>query len=72
MIKDLIKILFFIIIRAVPKKKNLLAFGDRAGLTFADNSRYLYFFINKHHPEFKCVWITKNKERGYCKTFKII
>ena len=62
MIKDLIKILFFIIIRAIPQKKNLLVFGDRAGRRFADNSRYLYFFMNKYHPEFKCVWITKNKE----------
>ena len=62
MIKDLIKILLFIIIRVFPKKKNLLVFGDRAGRRFADNSRYLYFFMNKYHPEFKCVWISKNNE----------
>ena len=62
MIKDLIKILFFIIIKLIPKKKNLLVFGDRAGRRFADNSRYLYFFMNKYYPEFKCVWISKNIE----------
>ena len=62
MIKDLIKILLFLIIRSIPKKKELLVFGDRAGRRFADNSRYLYFYINKNHPEFQCIWMSKNKE----------
>ena len=61
MIKDLIKILLFLIIRSIPKKE-LLVFGDRAGRRFADNSRYLYFYINKNHPEFQCIWMSKNKE----------
>ncbi len=62
MVKDLIKFLFFILVRSIPKKKNLLVFGDRAGRRFADNSRYLYFYMNKNHPEFQCIWISKNKK----------
>lgn len=62
MIKDLIKILFFLLIRIIPKKKNLLVFGDRAGRRFADNSRYLYFYMNKNYPEFQCIWLSKNEK----------
>ena len=47
MLKDIIKILFFLLIKSVPKKNNLLVFGDRAGRRFADNSRYLYLYLNK-------------------------
>lgn len=60
MFKDLIKILLFVIIRTIPKNKNLLVFGDRAGRRLADNSRYLFFYLNKNYSEFHCVWITKD------------
>ena len=62
MLKDLIKILLFIITRIVPKNKYLLVFGDRAGIRLADNSRYLFFYINRNHKEFHCIWITKDKK----------
>jgi CDP-glycerol glycerophosphotransferase len=58
--KDLIKILLFSIIRTIPKDKNLLVFGDRAGRRMADNSRHLFFYLNKYYKEFHCVWITKD------------
>jgi len=60
--KDLIKILLFLITRIIPKNKKLLVFGDRAGRRLADNSRYLFFYLNKYHKEFKCIWITKDKK----------
>ena len=60
MFKDLIKIILFIIIRIIPRDKNLLVFGDRAGRRLADNSRHLFFYLNKNYNEFHCVWITKD------------
>ena len=62
MLKDIIKILFFLLIKFIPKKNNLFVFGDRAGRRFADNSRYLYFYLHKNNKKIKCVWITKNKK----------
>ena len=62
MLKDLIKILLFIITRIIPKDKHLLVFGDRAGRRLADNSRYLFFYINKNYKKFHCVWIYKDKK----------
>tara|TARA_B110000503_G_scaffold2174_1_gene2886 strand:+ start:1039 stop:2229 length:1191 start_codon:yes stop_codon:yes gene_type:complete len=60
-IKDLIKIFLFFLIKLIPKKRNVLVFGDRAGRRFADNSRHLFIYLNENHKEFKCVWISKNK-----------
>tara|TARA_X000000950_G_scaffold212171_1_gene255255 strand:+ start:2603 stop:3784 length:1182 start_codon:yes stop_codon:yes gene_type:complete len=59
-IVELLKIIFFIFIKIIPKKKNLFVFGDRAGLRFADNSRHLFIYLNKNHKEFRCIWITKS------------
>ena len=61
MIKEFLKLALFFIIRIIPKKKNLLVFGDRAGLRFADNSRHLFIYINEYHKEFRPIWITKRK-----------
>jgi CDP-glycerol glycerophosphotransferase len=60
--KDLIKILLFIILRTIPKDNNLLVFGDRAGRRLADNSRYLFLYLNKNYNNFNCVWITKDAQ----------
>ena len=62
MIKDILKFILFLLIKIIPKDKNLLVFGDRAGLRFADNSRHLFLFLNKNYKDFKCVWISKNYE----------
>ncbi len=62
MIIDVLKFVLFILLKTIPKNKNLLVFGDRAGLRFADNSRHLFFFLKKNYKNFKCVWITKNYE----------
>ena len=48
MISGIVKVLFFFLIKILPKKKNLLVFGDRAGLRFADNSRHLFLYLNKY------------------------
>lgn len=62
MLKNIFKLLLFFFLKTIPKKKNILVFGDRAGLRFADNSRYLYLYLAKNNPEFRCIWITKNYE----------
>ena len=62
MLENIIKLILFFLIKIIPKNKNILVFGDRGGIRFADNSRYLFFYLNKNHKEFKCVWITKSPE----------
>lgn len=44
----------------VPKNENIWIFGAWFGEKYADNSRYLFEFVNKYHPEIRAVWITKN------------
>ena len=60
MLKNIIRLILFFLIKIIPKNKKILVFGDRGGIRFADNSRYLFFYLNKNHKEFKCVWITKS------------
>lgn len=45
-----------------PKKKDLWLFGAWEGRLYADNTKYLFEYICKNHPEKKCVWITRNPE----------
>ncbi|GAB6077191.1 CDP-glycerol glycerophosphotransferase family protein [Desulfurobacterium crinifex] len=51
----------------IPKDKNLWVFGAWFGERYADNSKYLFEYVNKYHPEIKAVWLTSNR-----KTFEIV
>ena len=62
MFKEILKLLLFFFLRLIPKDKNLLVFGDRAGKRFADNSRYLFLYLSKNYREIRCIWITKEKK----------
>ena len=62
MIDSIIKFLLFFFVRLFPKKKNLIVFGDRAGLRYADNSRHLYQYLIIKEPKFECIWISKDKK----------
>lgn len=62
MLENIVKLILFFLIKIIPKRKNILVFGDRGGRRFADNSRYLFFYLNKNHKEFRCIWITKSPE----------
>lgn len=64
----------------IPKDKNLWVFGAWFGERYADNSKYLFEYVNKNHPEIKVVWLTRNKntynfvrKKGYnvAKTFSL-
>ncbi len=61
MVKDLIKIFLFFFFKTIPKKK-ILVFGDRAGKRFADNSRYLFIYLNEFRKDYKCIWISSNQK----------
>ena len=62
MLENIVKLILFFFLKIIPKSKNILVFGDRGGIRFADNSRYLFLYLNKNHSEFRCIWITKNPE----------
>lgn len=56
----------------IPKNKKIWVFGAWSGKLYADNSKYLFEYINSFHPEIKAVWITKSddvfkqvREKGY-------
>tara|TARA_B100000959_G_C14764563_1_gene534828 strand:- start:301 stop:630 length:330 start_codon:yes stop_codon:yes gene_type:complete len=35
-------------------------FGDRGGIRFTDNSRYLFFYYNYFIKSKKCIWLTRD------------
>lgn len=37
-------------------------FGGREGCQFDDNSRYLFEWVNKNHPEIKSAWLCKDED----------
>lgn len=53
---DVIYIISFL----VPKNKNLWIFGAWFGEKYADNSKYLFEYVNANHSETRAVWLTKN------------
>jgi len=53
--------LVYLISNMVPKDKNLWVFGAWFGEKYADNSKYLFEYVNENHPEIRAVWLTRNK-----------
>lgn len=45
----------------LPKDKRLWIFGAWWGDAYADNSKYLFEYVNRNHREIRAVWLTKNK-----------
>jgi CDP-glycerol glycerophosphotransferase (TagB/SpsB family) len=55
------------------KDSNIWIFGAPLGQKFADNSKYLFLYVAKNHPDITCVWLSRNtdvieklRENGYC------
>jgi len=46
----------------VPKEKNIWVFGAWFGKKFADNSKYLFLYVRKNHPEIRAIWLSRNRE----------
>jgi len=57
-----INLIPFYISRLIPKDENLWIFGSWFGEKYSDNTKYLFEYVNKYHPEIKAIWLTKNKE----------
>lgn len=43
-------------LRCLPIKKNRIIFESMWGSKYSCNPRYLYEYIDEHHPEFECIW----------------
>ena len=52
----------YLIAKIIPKDKNIWIFGAWFGEKYGDNSKYLFEYVNKNHPEIRAIWLTKNKE----------
>ena len=46
----------------VKKDNKLWIFGAWEGLSYSDNSKYLFKYVNKYHSNIRSVWITKSKK----------
>lgn len=46
----------------IPKNKNLWIFGAWFGEKYADNSKYLFEYVNRNHSHIRAVWLSKNKK----------
>ena len=60
-IKDVLINLATGITGLIPKKKNLWLFGAWQARLYADNSKYLFEYINSNHQEINAVWLTREK-----------
>lgn len=43
----------------IPKNKDLWVLGAWFGHKFADNSKYLFLYIKREHPEIRAVWLAR-------------
>lgn len=62
-----INIVLFNLMRLLPIRDNRLwVFGALEGKKYDDNSKYMYEYMLKFHSkEYKCVWLTNNRETLY-------
>jgi len=45
----------------IPKDSRLCVFGSALGYQFADNSKYLFLYVNRHRSDLRPVWITRSE-----------
>lgn len=53
--------LFYIVTLIIPKDKYLWVFGCWEGKIYADNSKYLFEWVNDNKPMITAVWLTGNQ-----------
>jgi CDP-glycerol glycerophosphotransferase (TagB/SpsB family) len=51
-------LMLYWISKLISKDEKLWIFGSWFGKKYADNSKYLFEYINSYHPEIRAVWIT--------------
>lgn len=55
-------LLYYAYTSMIKKTDNLWLFGAWKGTAYSDNSKYLFEYVCKEHPEIQAVWITKSKD----------
>lgn len=53
--------IFYFLSFLVIKNKKIWLFGSWTGQSYSDQSKYLFEYVKKNHPEIKAIWITKSK-----------
>jgi len=46
----------------IPRNKKLWIFGSWFGRKFADNSKYLFLYAKRNHPEIRVIWLTHSQK----------
>lgn len=59
--RDLTNRFIYPILRLLPIKKKWVVFESMWGSKFSCNPRYLYEYIDKNHPDYKCIWVLKDE-----------
>jgi len=54
--------LVYLVSHLVPKDKSLWVFGAWFGKKYADNSKYVFEYVNKNQPGIRAVWLAKTKD----------
>ncbi|BAM69536.1 putative glycerol phosphotransferase [Methanothermobacter sp. CaT2] len=62
LIINILNLPLYIVSKIIPKTKDIWVFGSWFGHKYADNSRYLFEFINENKPFIRAVWLTEDKE----------
>lgn len=55
--RRLIKKYIYPLLRKLPIRKNYVVFEGWWGEKYHCNPKYLYEYINRNHPEYKCIWL---------------
>lgn len=61
LIKDFIGQILYISSKVVPKDDRIWIFGAWQGKAYADNSKYLFEYINREHKNIRAIWVSKDK-----------
>jgi len=61
-IKFAVRVLAYYASYAIPRSGNLWVFGSWGGQKFADNSKYLFLYTTRNHPEIRAIWLTHNDQ----------
>jgi CDP-glycerol glycerophosphotransferase (TagB/SpsB family) len=75
LIKNLFKLLFlwpiYFLLKLFPRSPNIWCFSSYRD-SFVDNSKYLFHYTSKNHPDISCYWVTDDDQlikemsiRGY-------
>jgi len=61
-IKYSINIPIWILSKIIKPNENIWVFGAWFGSKYADNSKYLFEYVCRNHPQIKAVWLSNNEE----------